>query len=107
MKGQFNGIADYFEEIDQRVDNNLTFIGIFPVLIASEVLDKPFLYGMTVVIVLLLIRIGWDLINPDSREQKRYRKTLSIALVFIFLAATIWLVIRILLPYPFGILYGS
>ncbi|REJ07959.1 hypothetical protein DYE48_15070 [Halobacillus trueperi] len=60
------------EEVDKRIDNILTFIGIFSVLIGSKILNKPFVYGMILVMLLLLVRIGWDLIYPRSREQKRY-----------------------------------
>ncbi|MGP4062897.1 hypothetical protein [Halobacillus sp. H74] len=105
MKKYLKAIDKYFEEVDKRIDNRLTFIGIFSALIAAELLNKPFIDGMILVIIIFLVRGGWDLINPNSRAQQRYRQTSSILLVFITLATIIGFVIKILLPYPYGILY--
>ncbi|ASF38962.1 hypothetical protein CEH05_07495 [Halobacillus halophilus] len=102
MKNYFKAID---EEVDKRIDNNLTFIGIISVLMVSQILNIPFVYGIILVMLLLLVRIGWDLIHSKSREQKRYRQTLSIASFFIFLTAIIWIILSLLLPYLFGILF--
>ena len=102
MKNYFKAID---EVVDKRIDNNLTYVGIISVLMVSQLLNIPFVNGIILVLFLLLIRIGWDLIHPKSREQKRYRQTLSIASFFIFLTAIIWIIISVLLPYLFGILY--
>ena len=102
MKNYFKAID---EVVDKRIDNNLTFIGIISVLMVCQILNKPFVYGLILVMFLFLVRIGWDLIHPKSREQKRYRQTLSIASFFIFLTAIIWIIISLLFPYLFGILY--
>ncbi|WP_076558165.1 hypothetical protein [Salimicrobium flavidum] len=105
MKKYFYTIGSHLEKVDQRTDNNITFISIILALIAPAVLDESFAFGVMLVLLLLSIRFGWDFINSNAKEQKRYKQTLSIMVVFVVLAAITWFVIRILLPYPFGIVY--
>lgn len=105
MKKYFNTIDNFFEDVDNKSDNILTFIVFFSVMILMEFLNQPTLYDFIIIVSIFAIRLVWDFTNTKSRRRKRYRQTLSIVLALTTLFVIIWFVIRILLPYPYGILY--
>ncbi|MDQ0159971.1 hypothetical protein [Alkalibacillus salilacus] len=100
MKKYWQAIEEYFEDVDKRMDNNLTLAGVFAVLIIAKIINKPFYYDMTLLTLLILVRLGWDLVNPRSRQQKRHRQTLSITLALGSLIVLIWFVVRVIFYYP-------
>ncbi|MBN8233874.1 hypothetical protein JF544_01390 [Halobacillus kuroshimensis] len=73
MKGIFRALDGNIEQVDKRMDNLLTFIGIFVVFIVSKVFDTSLIFFMFLIMGLLFLRLVWDIIHLNSREQKRYR----------------------------------
>ncbi|MET3683466.1 hypothetical protein ABID56_001561 [Alkalibacillus flavidus] len=100
MKKYWKAIENYFEDVDKRMDNNLTLAGALLVFAGPAIFDQSFYDAMILVTLVLLIRLGWDLINPNSREQKRYRQTISIAVDLGSYIFILWIIFKILFPYP-------